>query len=99
MHSFLLPLNIVEACSPAADPPEFNYMYSIPAGVFLGMYGVGLMRGLPEIHHLTYLGSSLCCVGALAGLSSQKTSRLGNALGALAITYFNFPTDTLALQA
>ena len=26
-------------------------------------------------------GSSLCCVGALAGLSHQKTSRLGNALG------------------
>lgn len=39
------------------------------------------MNGLAEIHQMAYLGSSLCCVGALAGLSSQKTSRLGNALG------------------
>lgn len=36
--------------------------------------------GYPEIHQMTYLASSLCCVGALAGLSSQKTSRLGKLL-------------------
>ncbi|CAG2121974.1 unnamed protein product, partial [Medioppia subpectinata] len=35
---------------------------------------------------MTYLGASLCCVGALAGLSSQKTSRLGNTLGMIGVS-------------
>lgn len=39
------------------------------------------MQNLPEVHQAAYLASSLCCVGALAGLSSQTTSRLGNSLG------------------
>lgn len=30
---------------------------------------------------IAYLGASLCCIGAIAGLASQKTSRLGNSLG------------------
>ncbi|MGH0169431.1 UNVERIFIED_CONTAM: hypothetical protein FKN15_056786 [Acipenser sinensis] len=34
---------------------------------------------------MMYLGSGLCCVGALAGLSTQKTSRLGNALGMMGV--------------
>lgn len=32
-----------------------------------------------------YLGSGLCCVGALAGLSNQKTARLGNTLGMMGV--------------
>lgn len=35
---------------------------------------------------MAYLASSLCCVGALAGLSSQKTSRLGNTLGIIGVS-------------
>ena len=35
---------------------------------------------------MTYLASSLCCVGALAGLSTQPTSRLGNALGMIGVS-------------
>lgn len=35
---------------------------------------------------MAYLGASLCCVGALAGLASQKTSRLGNALGMIGVS-------------
>lgn len=34
---------------------------------------------------MMYLGSGLCCVGALAGLSNQKTARLGNALGMMGV--------------
>lgn len=39
------------------------------------------MNGLSDIHQAAYFASSLCCVGALAGLSSQGTARLGNSLG------------------
>lgn len=35
---------------------------------------------------MAYLAASLCCVGALAGLSSQKTARLGNSLGIIGVT-------------
>jgi hypothetical protein len=51
----------------------------------LGGYGLGAASGITEMHQMAYLGSSLCCVGALAGLSSQKTSRLGNTLGIVSL--------------
>lgn len=63
------------------DPPEYSALYGIPAAVFLGGYGFAAISEVPEIHQMAYLAASLCCVGALAGLSSQKTSRLGNTLG------------------
>lgn len=56
-------------------------LYGIPAAVFLGGYGYAAMAGLAEVHQAAYLAASLCCVGALAGLSSQSTARLGNNLG------------------
>lgn len=34
---------------------------------------------------MMYLGSGMCCVGALAGLSNQSTARLGNALGMMGV--------------
>ena len=67
------------------DPPEYNYLYGIPAAALLGIYGSAVHSGADQIHQITYLASSLCCVGALAGLSSQKTARLGNALGMVSI--------------
>lgn len=63
------------------DPPEYNQLYAIPAAGFLGAYAWAALNNYPEIHQAGYLAASLCCVGALAGLSSQKTSRLGNSLG------------------
>ena len=63
-----------------ADPPGYIYLYGIPASVFLGSYGWGVHMGYPEIHQMAYLASSLCCVGALAGLSSQSTSRVGKSV-------------------
>ncbi|CAJ0610151.1 unnamed protein product [Cylicocyclus nassatus] len=78
---FLITQRMLDMFKRPGDPPEYNYMYAIPAAVFLGGYFYGLHTGAPCAHSLAYLGSSLCCVGALAGLSSQKTSRVGNALG------------------
>lgn len=122
------------------DPPEYNYLYLLPAGVFVGGYGAALQAGynieqvggallpphicgcqfspvamqksqliwiqsrplfaqmlpgtlparprflrFPFSPQMMYLGSGLCCVGALAGLSNQKTARLGNALGMIGV--------------
>merc|ERR1712061_70214 len=68
------------------DPPEHNYLYGIPAGAFMASYAYAVTQGYPEIHKMAYLTSSLCCVGALAGLSSQPTARLGKALGMIGVT-------------
>lgn len=69
------------------DPPEYGALYGLPAAVFLGGYGWAAMAGdLPEIHQMAYLAASLCCVGALAGLSSQRTARLGNTLGMIGVS-------------
>ncbi|EEB15892.1 NAD(P) transhydrogenase, putative [Pediculus humanus corporis] len=67
------------------DPPEYNYLYGLPAAAFLGGYGYLALNNFNEIHQMAYLASSLCCVGALAGLSSQATSRLGNNLGMIGV--------------
>ena len=68
----------------SADPPEYNYLYALPATGMIGAYAAAAASGLyPDVHQLTYLGASLCCVGALTGLSSQKTSRLGQYIAML----------------
>jgi NAD(P) transhydrogenase len=68
-------------CFRPTDPPEYNTLYAVPGAAFLGLYGWGAVNGYHEIHQMAYLVSSLCCIGALAGLSTQTTSRLGNNLG------------------
>lgn len=78
---FLVTQRMLDMFKRPDDPPEYNYLYGIPALGFLGGYGYSAMANFPEIHQMAYLAASLCCVGALGGLSSQKTSRLGNALG------------------
>ena len=35
---------------------------------------------------MMYFISGLCCVGALGGLSNQKTARSGNALGIIGVS-------------
>lgn len=59
---------------------------SLTAVALLGGYAAAASAGYSEIHQMVYLASSMCCVGALGGLSSQKTARLGNALGMLGVS-------------
>lgn len=83
---FLVTQRMLDMFKRPTDPPEYNYLYGIPAAVFLGGYGLSALNGLAEVNQIAYLASSLCCVGALSGLSSQKTARLGNALGIIGVT-------------
>nr|XP_042900894.1 NAD(P) transhydrogenase, mitochondrial [Parasteatoda tepidariorum] len=83
---FLVTKRMLDMFRRPTDPPEFNYLYAIPGTAFIGGYAALAAAGYPEVHQMAYLGSSLCCVGALAGLASQKTSRLGNALGMVGVS-------------
>uniref|UniRef100_A0A9J7X2K7 proton-translocating NAD(P)(+) transhydrogenase n=2 Tax=Cyprinus carpio TaxID=7962 RepID=A0A9J7X2K7_CYPCA len=81
---FLVTQRMLDMFKRPTDPPEYNYLYLLPAGLFVGGYGVALQSGY-NIEQMMYLGSGLCCVGALAGLSTQSTARLGNALGMIGV--------------
>lgn len=83
---FLVTKRMLDMFKRPGDPSEHSYLFGIPAAAFLGGYGYAALAGMPEIHQMAYLAASLCCVGALAGLSSQQTSRLGNALGILGVS-------------
>lgn len=83
---FLITQRMLDMFKRPTDPPEYNYLYAIPAATFTGLYAMAALNGMEHVHQMAYLGASLCCVGALAGLSSQKTSRLGNALGMIGVT-------------
>ncbi|GLV37820.1 hypothetical protein CBL_06478 [Carabus blaptoides fortunei] len=83
---FVVTKRMLDMFKRPGDPPEYNALYGIPAAVFLGAYGMAAMNGYPEIHQAAYLAASLCCVGALAGLASQTTSRMGNNLGMLGVS-------------
>ena len=78
---FIVTQRMLDMFKRPTDPPEYNYLYAVPAAGFLGGYGAAVSQGYGEIHQMAYLAASLCCVGALGGLSNQKTARLGNALG------------------
>ncbi|XP_039628796.1 NAD(P) transhydrogenase, mitochondrial-like [Polypterus senegalus] len=81
---FLITQRMLDMFKRPTDPPEYNYLYILPGAVFVGGYGASAASGY-SIEQMMYLGSGLCCVGALAGLSAQTTSRLGNALGMIGV--------------
>ncbi|XP_028658318.1 NAD(P) transhydrogenase, mitochondrial isoform X1 [Erpetoichthys calabaricus] len=81
---FLVTQRMLDMFKRPTDPPEYNYLYLLPGAAFVGGYGVALQSGY-NIEQMMYLGSGLCCVGALAGLSTQRTARLGNALGMIGV--------------
>merc|ERR1712038_545526 len=83
---FIVTARMLDMFKRPTDPPEYNSLYGVPAATFLGAYAYAVSQGYPEVHQMAYLASSLCCVGALAGLSSQPTARLGNALGMIGVS-------------
>jgi NAD(P) transhydrogenase len=102
---FIITQRMLDMFKRPNDPPEYNYLYGIPALATLGAYAYGVSNGYSDVHNLAYLGASLCCVGALGGLSSQPTARLGNTLGMIGVSLglaatlgqLKIPTD-LAIQ-
>lgn len=59
--------------------------------------------GVPHVHLMGYLASSICCIGAICGLSAMPTARIGNTLGQIGVLSgivttliaMNFPAPVL----
>lgn len=49
----------------ATDPPEYNYLYIVPAVVFTGGFLAAASTGMAGLVQAGYLTSSILCIGAL----------------------------------
>merc|ERR1712165_333341 len=83
---FIVTKRMLDMFKRPTAPPEHTMLMGIPAATFLGAYGYAMSQGYPEVHQMAYLASGLACIGALGGLSSQPTARLGNALGMIGVS-------------
>jgi len=82
---FVITQRMLEMFRRDTDEEEFNQYYAVP-GVLAPLAYFGLKGAGYDVHDMAYLGSSVACVLALAGLSSQSTSRWGNAMGILGVS-------------
>jgi NAD(P) transhydrogenase len=96
---FIVTKRMLDMFKRPTDPNEHNYLYAIPALTTMGGVLAAHLSGASGIYSMGYLVSSLCCIGGITGLSSQKTARIGNGLGLIgvsggvvtALSQLNFP--------
>jgi NAD(P) transhydrogenase len=44
----------------STDPPEYNYLYGVPAAAFMASYGYAISQGYPEVHQMVREGYGKC---------------------------------------
>ena len=86
-HSCAISLRLRFA-SGATDPPEYSWLYTVPAVVFTGGFLAAASTGMAGLVQAGYLTSSILCIGSLSGLGSQATARQGNILGILGVSKY-----------
>jgi len=82
---FVVTKRMLDMFKRKGDPPEHNYLYAVPGVASIGALLAAHAAGVPNIYQMGYLFSSLCCIGGLSGLASQKTARVGNAMGIMGV--------------
>jgi NAD(P) transhydrogenase len=100
---FVVTKRMLDMFKRPSDPEEHNYLFAIPALTSLGGLIASYVSGASAVYSMGYLASSLCCIGGINGLSTQKTARVGNALGTIGVTSgiltalcaMNFPASVL----
>ena len=83
---FVITKRMLDMFRRPTDPPEYPWLYAIPAGVFGMGYIAAASTGMAGLVQAGYLASSLLCIGSLSGLASQATARQGNILGILGVS-------------
>lgn len=82
---FVITKRMLDMFKRPTDPPEYPWLYAIPAVVFGGGYIAAASTGMEGLVQAGYLVSSMLCIGSLSGLASQTTARMGNILGMLGV--------------
>lgn len=100
---FVITKRMLDMFKRKTDPPEYPWLYGIPALLFSGGYIAAASTGMAGLVQAGYLVSSMLCIGSLSGLASQTTARSGNLLGILGVgsgilaslAAVGFPTEVL----
>lgn len=100
---FVITKRMLDMFKRPTDPPEYPWLYAIPAVIFGGGYIAATATGMAGLVQAGYLTSSLLCIGSLSGLASQATARQGNIFGMLGVSSgilaslaaVGFPPDVL----
>ncbi|KIK97503.1 hypothetical protein PAXRUDRAFT_136149 [Paxillus rubicundulus Ve08.2h10] len=83
---FVITKRMLDMFKRPTDPPEYSWLYGVPAVVFTGGFLAAASTGMAGLVQAGYLASSFLCIGSLSGLSSQATARQGNVLGILGVS-------------
>ena len=67
------------------DPPEYPWLYAVPAVLFGGGYLAAAATGTAGLVEAGYLVASVLCISSISGLSAMHTARQGNQLGMLGV--------------
>ncbi|KAF2267700.1 NAD(P) transhydrogenase-like protein [Lojkania enalia] len=82
---FVITKRMLDMFRRPTDPPEYPWLYAIPALLFGGGYVAAASTGMAGLVQAGYLVSSVLCMSSLSGLASQATARRGNLLGILGV--------------
>ncbi|KAL7919777.1 NAD(P) transhydrogenase beta subunit domain-containing protein [Trichoderma austrokoningii] len=82
---FVITKRMLDMFKRPTDPPEYPWLYAIPATLFGGGFIAAASTGAAGLVQAGYLISSVLCIGSLSGLASQATARMGNMLGILGV--------------
>lgn len=83
---FVVTKRMLDMFKRPTDAPEHNYLYSLPGLIFGSAFLAANFAGFSGIYSMGYLVASLCCIGGIAGLATQKSARMGNASGIIGIS-------------
>ncbi|KAI0807323.1 PNTB-domain-containing protein [Fomes fomentarius] len=82
---FVITKRMLDMFKRATDPPEYTWLYGIPAVLYTGGYIFAASTGMSGLVQAGYLASSVLCISSLSGLAAQSTARQGNILGMLGV--------------
>ncbi|OAA58989.1 NAD(P) transhydrogenase, alpha subunit [Niveomyces insectorum RCEF 264] len=82
---FVLTKRMLDMFKRPTDPPEYPWLYAIPATLFGGGFLAAASTGAAGLVQAGYLVSSILCISSISSLASQTTARMGNILGILGV--------------
>ncbi|KAJ5786434.1 uncharacterized protein N7503_011646 [Penicillium pulvis] len=82
---FVVTKRMLDMFKRPTDPPEYPWLYAIPAVVFGGGLIAAASTGMSGVVQAGYLVSTILCMSSISSLASQTTARRGNILGILGV--------------